>query len=381
MNLVVYSPLSFRFGGGFERSFLRLVPRLRELGIRCDIFCTNFLAGESQRLTQKDLNQLLSGTDSTYTELRQTTIHNIPILHASSLAALARGLREADVGYWSNACALQDIVGSTLCRIGTPVICGYHAILVSEHFSLNQYINHVTLPLAKRFNASHVLNTDDARTLQRWKSRRVYLITPGVDTNRFRPRIVQARGKIFRVLFVGRLVEQKGLAILCEVIKLAKERGYEDKIRFSIAGSGPLQSLVNDVAKRARNVEVLGQIDGPKLEEMYSSADILIMPSFRETFGNVALEALASGLPVVAFSVAGLRDFITNGGNGMLSFERNAYDLFNALEDMFVCWTDHRERFALMQTAARESALRYDLKDISVRFADMIREVSEDCSC
>ena len=377
MDLLVYSPLSFRYWGGFEKSFIRLLARLRELGIRSTIYCMDFLAGEAQRLAFEKVTSHLEQTDSTYIELKQTTLGRIPIPHASGLRELVRAVRDADVVYWNNAYALHDIIGSAVCHLGTPVISGYHAALFSAHFAHNQYVRWVTLPLAASFNASHVLNSDDARTLRRWKSKRVYLIPPGIDTTRFRPG-VSPRGNstAFKVLFVGRLVEQKGIGILAEVIRMAKTHGYGSKIQFTIAGSGPLAYLLNDIAEITSNVRLLGHVNEPFLQTLYDSSDLLIMPSLRETFGNVALEALACGLPVLAFSIAGLRDYITDGVEGILVNNKHADELFKSLEKVFVKWKERKEDFTLMREAARRQALRFDLTTTTSRFASMVREVS-----
>src|SRR2546425_3009468 len=259
MDLLVYSPLSFRYWGGFEKSFIRLLARLRELGIRSTIYCMDFLAGEAQRLAFEKVPSLLEQTDSTYIELKQTTLGRIPIPHASGLRELVRAVRDADVVYWNNAYALHDIIGSAISHLGTPVISGYHAALFSAHFAHNQYVRWVTLPLASSFTASHVLNSDDARTLRRWTPKRVYLIPPGIDTTRFRSAASSRdSGNTFKVLFVGRLVEQKGIGILAEVIRMAKTHGYESKIQFTIAGSGPLAYLLKEIAESVSNVRVVG---------------------------------------------------------------------------------------------------------------------------
>ena len=377
MHLLVYSPLSFRYGGGFEKSFLRLIQRLRELEIRSTIFCTDFLAGEDQRLSYEDVTKQFGQADSGYTEIKQTTFSNVPVPHASGLVELVRAARDADVVYWNNAYALQDIIGSTLSRLGAPVISGYHAALFSAHFSHNQYVKWITLPLASSFKASHVLNSDDARTLRKWKSKRIYFIPPGIDIARFRSLgSTGGDSSTFRVLFVGRLVEQKGIGILAEVIRMAKTRGYEDKIQFTIAGSGPLAHLLNGVARSTNNVDVLGHINEPFLQNLYHTSDILIMPSLRETFGNVALEALACGLPVLAFSIAGPRDYITDGVEGRLVDNKNADELFEGLEQLYLKWIRQKEDFMLMRVAARKQALGFDLSITANRFAKMIREVS-----
>jgi glycosyltransferase involved in cell wall biosynthesis len=376
MDIVVYSPLSFRYGGGFERSFMRLLPHLRALDIRCNIFCPDFLAGEAQRLTPSTIASSIAKSDSTYQELEQTTIHRVPIPHMSGLAALVQAVRNADAVYWNNAYALQDIIGSILSRVGTPIISGYHASLFSDDLSHNRYVSSVTLPLAKCFAATHVLNSEDEMTLKRWKAKRIFRIPPGIDTAQFRPSVASSDDEIFKVLFVGRLVEQKGISILVDVIKITNSRGHSNQIEFNIAGTGPLSPLVDDIAKRVNNVRVLGHVDDSSLKELYSTCHVLIMPSLRETFGNVALEALACGLPVIGFQIQGLRDFVRNGIDGILTINKGASEMFDSLEKIFVKWRDHIDEFALMKKAARQNALRFDIVAIGTRFAGMIKEAT-----
>lgn len=99
----------------------------------------------------------------------------------------------------------------------------------------------------------------------------------------------------FTVLFVGRLVEEKGVKVLLES---AKE--WESEINLKIIGSGPLEDLAKKSAKNHRNIEFIGVIDQNKLPLYYSAADLLLVPSVSEEgFGRVILESLACGTPVI----------------------------------------------------------------------------------
>lgn len=99
----------------------------------------------------------------------------------------------------------------------------------------------------------------------------------------------------FTVLFVGRLVEEKGILLLLESVKQ-----WNRAISLKIIGSGPLEREVKQIAAKYDSVEFIGIIDQDKLPMYYSASDILIVPSVSEEgFGRVILESLACGTPVI----------------------------------------------------------------------------------
>lgn len=99
----------------------------------------------------------------------------------------------------------------------------------------------------------------------------------------------------FTVLFVGRLVEEKGVLVLLESVK-----SWDDDINLKIIGSGPLQEEVERVTSKHKNLEFIGIIDQKELPMYYSGSDILIVPSISEEgFGRVILESLSCGTPVI----------------------------------------------------------------------------------
>jgi glycosyltransferase involved in cell wall biosynthesis len=140
-------------------------------------------------------------------------------------------------------------------------------------------------------------------------------IPNGVDTARFSPAAPAVRERC-ELLFTGRLAPQKGVDVLLNA--LTKVCGAW---RLRIAGDGPERERLAALSKHlgiAKQVEFLGWAQRDELPALYRSADIFVFPSYDEGMPNVVLEALASGLPVVATRIAGNDQLVAHGENGML---------------------------------------------------------------
>lgn len=131
--------------------------------------------------------------------------------------------------------------------------------------------------------------------------------TRGIDTERFRPRPVRLFGTDTVFLYVGRVAVEKNL----EAFLLLNLPGLK-----VVVGDGPARSAL---AARFPDVVFTGQRTGDDLAECYASADVFVFPSRTDTFGNVILEAMASGLPIAAFPVTGPIDLVSPGQSGVLS--------------------------------------------------------------
>ena len=123
------------------------------------------------------------------------------------------------------------------------------------------------------------------------------------------------------VMFAGKLTHFKGIDILLEAAKLY-ENEYDDIITL-IAGDG---ELLTDLRKQANNLKLkniyfLNHVMQPKLRKLYSIADVTVVPSRREPFGLVAVEALACGSPVIATNQGGLVDFINDSVGALVDVD------------------------------------------------------------
>ncbi len=120
-----------------------------------------------------------------------------------------------------------------------------------------------------------------------------------IDLEKFK-KIIDAKKKLgwkekFIVLFVGRLVPEKGVKLLLESV-----RSWDKNISLKIIGSGPLESRIKEVSSTLANIDFIEEVNHDSLPLYYSGSDILIVPSIHEEgFGRVILEALACGTPVI----------------------------------------------------------------------------------
>jgi glycosyltransferase involved in cell wall biosynthesis len=150
---------------------------------------------------------------------------------------------------------------------------------------------------------------------------RLEVIGRGVDTTLFSP---ARRSAALRaswgvqdddpvMLYVGRLAAEKNVELALRAFAAA--RLLRPRMRMIVVGDGPLRSRLQSRYPAARFV---GVQRGEALAELYASADVFVFPSCTETFGNVTLEALASGLAVVAFDCAAAGEYIRTQHDGLL---------------------------------------------------------------
>ena len=132
-------------------------------------------------------------------------------------------------------------------------------------------------------------------------------------------------------LYVGRVSYEKDLDTLSEAYKKVKEK-YRDKVSLIITGDGPyLEKFRNSLPA---DTIFTGFKKGKELSEIYASADIFVCPSSTETFGNVALEAMASGLPVIGADAGGLKEIITNKKNGLKFKAKEMNELAGCMNEL-----------------------------------------------
>ena len=138
----------------------------------------------------------------------------------------------------------------------------------------------------------------------------------GVDTGRFDPALRDALslpGEL-SVLYAGRISKEKNIDLLADAFTLAHER--DPRLHLVLAGGGPEQGrLAERLGERAT---FLGWLEGTELAKAYASADAFCFPSETDTFGQVVLEAQASGIPVLAVDAGGPRELVSDGVDGFL---------------------------------------------------------------
>lgn len=170
----------------------------------------------------------------------------------------------------------------------------------------------------------------------------------GVDVTRFGPdrRVERLHPGAVNVLYAGRLTTEKGADLLADAFVEARAR--DPRLHLVLAGGGPEEDLLR--RRLGDHATFLGWLSGDELARAYASADIFVFPSRTDTFGQVILEAQASGLPVVAVAEGGPCQLIESGVTGLLRAPR-AGDLADAIAGLAAA-PQRRERLA---AAALES--------------------------
>jgi glycosyltransferase involved in cell wall biosynthesis len=149
------------------------------------------------------------------------------------------------------------------------------------------------------------------------------------------------------VLFFGRLVIEKGVDVFAEVASAAMR--IDPRIRALVVGDGPARS---HFARRLPEAVFTGQLEGPALSRAIASADILFNPSRTEAFGNVTLEAMASGLTVVCPDAPSTRALVCDNEDGILY---TGADPGRCHEILAGLARDSAKRLALGRRATRKS--------------------------
>ncbi len=199
----------------------------------------------------------------------------------------------------------------------------------------------------------------------------VSVVSRGVDTTLFDParrdeglrRSWGVAADDLVVVCVGRLAPEKNLGVLLEAFREIRES--DPRARLLLVGDGPLQA---QLAREMPEAIITGRRGGTDLAAHYASADLFLFPSLTETFGNVTCEAMASGLPVVAFDYAAAAELIEPGGNGILVERGDTRDFVAAARR--VAADPHRRR--ILGTAARTRALTQDWDAVIARFEGVL---------
>src|SRR5271163_2717820 len=229
------------------------------------------------------------------------------------------------------------IAGVLVARaLGLPLVGSYHTELTA-YADLRSGQRHVADAMALAVSAFYracdvVLSpspaSDDALAAIGMPSARVLRWDRGVDTSRFDPSLRRTGllpdGKL-NVLYSGRITREKGVDLLTEAFLLARERmsagnhgARESRIdlHLVLAGGGPEQERLQE--RLGEHATFLGWLSGAELARAYASADLFLFPSATDTFGQVILEAQASGLPVIAVAEGGPLSLIEDRVTGLL---------------------------------------------------------------
>ena len=227
----------------------------------------------------------------------------------------------------------------------TPLVASYHT-------NFDQYLDYYQINFLKKaawkylrwFHDQALRNYCPSEETKNELAKRDFINLDiwgrGIDPELFAPKhrsqkFIERNGLKDKItlLYVGRLAREKNLSLLIESFKRLNQK-YKKKIELIITGNGPeLKRLKKELPD---NVIFTGFKSGVELSQIYASADIFAFPSVTETYGNVVIEAMASGLPVVAVMAGGVKENLINNYNGLAAEEDEAAEFKARLEELIV---------------------------------------------
>ena len=266
---------------------------------------------------------------------------------------------------------------------GIPVVATYHT-----HFA--SYARYYRVKLLERFSWSYFRNIYNScdrviipsepilEELREHRINNLEYIPHGTDTELFHPRHkseswkkhLGIEGK-FALLFVGRLVWEKDLKVLVETYRQLLEK--RNDVAFVLVGDGPIRKELEVLMPEAI---FLGYQSGVELSTSYASSNLFVFPSTTETFGNVTLEAMASGIPPICANKGGASGIINDGITGLLIAPQDSKDMTLKIESLL----DHPERRAEIAKQAflfgQEQTWEYSFEKLLQCYQEVIRNYS-----
>ncbi|WP_434675863.1 glycosyltransferase family 4 protein [Pseudomonas sp. D3-10] len=214
-------------------------------------------------------------------------------------------------------------------RLGISVVSGFHTNFqqYTQQYGLgllSRGLTHYLRWFHNRSSLTLVPSVSQRLELERRHFERVALLSRGVDSHLFHPAKRSAALRkswgldddAIAVLHVGRLAPEKNLALLKRSFDTLRSAFATRQIKLVIVGDGPQRLALEQQLPEAI---FCGAQRGEALAAHYASGDVFVFPSLTETFGNVVLEALASGLGVVSYDQAAAAQHIRHGYNGVLA--------------------------------------------------------------
>jgi phosphatidyl-myo-inositol alpha-mannosyltransferase len=229
-----------------------------------------------------------------------------------------------------------------------PTVGTFHAYSSSAFANVGSNL----LGMTRHFNklsARIAVSEAAAWTAQRFWGGRYRIVPNGVWV----PDTLEqpADDGVLEIVFVGQVVERKGLPVLLRAFEALR-----DHVPARLTLVGPTPEEIAPLLLDGRGVEALGKVDDATKSEVLARADLLCAPSLGgESFGMVLTEAFAHGTPVVASDIAGYRDVVSHGVDGLLVERGDATSVAAALRDLALDPARRRR----MGEAARENAHRY----------------------
>lgn len=305
--------------------------------------------------------------------------HYNPVTSVFAVGAVAKYLRREEIDLIHTHSTEAGIIGRFAARLAdTPVVIHeIHGdpIAADRNSLLNATIVRLE-QLAAANSTALIVKSEHIRQIYLDRGigtpEQYHTIYHGVDLDRFRKAKPTRGSDIPTLLFVGRLTDGKGLFDLLDATERLQQ---STELELLVAGNGPLSDTL------AERVESQGLADAVMLlgyrediSQLMASADVLVLPSYREGTPRVITEALAAGTPVVATDIAGIPEQVEDGATGYLVEPGDIQALTDRLYRLLTEKKTQRE----MGNRAARSVEKFDIETAKAAYRQMYKELLGD---
>ncbi|WP_066250060.1 glycosyltransferase family 4 protein [Neobacillus drentensis] len=268
-------------------------------------------------------------------------------------------------------------------KLNIPLVGSYHT-------NFNHYLHYYDLNFLSKIHWKYmhwfhrscrklfVPSTETFRLLKQNGFSNIEVWPRGVDCQLYHPHYdknsvqkLHSTPEKYLLTYVGRLAPEKDIKTLLAVAKSIPAE-LKEKLHWLIVGDGPLRKELQ--AQSESNMTFTGYLVGKHLAKVYSASDLLVFPSPTETFGNVVLESLASGTPVIGANSGGVKDIINSGVTGILCKPGQVREFRDAIVQLLT----NAELREQMGIAGREYALKQGwdqiFEDLNWQYKSVIEE-------
>lgn len=364
MKLLFYSPVSLRNGGGGEQWQLAIAPQLRSLGHDIEIIAC---ASGATNLPNTVIKQRLAGVQ--YTELPTRSLVGSVLPTPAARSLLHKRLRGVDAVHYIFGFIGHDLLINKLAaQAGAKVFAGFHSPIFIHNTVHNLYVGSVSRYLAlPHCRGFFTFNSEQAATLKQWGlTQPCTSIAGGIDTDHFVVPDTARSTKKLELLYVGRFEYEKGIDILCEAIDRWLTKMPQPDIRLTILGSGSYESVVKELAAKYPQQVCFVPYTANTLP-YYQRAQLLVVPSRQDTFGFVVVEALATGIPVLAAAADGPRRILSDKKIGWLINAITPDLLTKKMTELYSDWKQNPQDWQRYEVTTRAAAMQYSPAVIAQR--------------
>ena len=384
-------PLGAGDVGGMNLYIFRLCEEMSKLGIEVDIFARWHDQNEPEIIQINERTRLIHIRAGLPQDVSTIDVYNcLPEFQANLLSFTKKENVKYDIlrsHYWTSALVAEKIKK----QLGLPDVVTFHTLGKVKNRAFGAPLEpEIRIKSEKEIVANVeriITSTDEGKqnliNLYGADPEKVAVISPGVDLDLFHPQDKEkARHELdledYRrvLLFAGRLQPFKGLDLLLHAMTNLPNHGMTRLLVVGgNAGKEDELAKMNLLVKKlgiSNMVGFVGAVEHKNMTKFYNAADICVVPSYHESFGMVALEALASGTPVVAARVGGLATIVKDGETGYL-FDQRSPEILATYLCLLMSENEIRNSMA---SAARQSVMNYNWSSTAQSLLKFYQELS-----